>query len=137
MKIRVYTPTAGKKWTLYETPALAAPVVWLLWLLRGIRARLWGAPLGRRVALADMQRHHPGKRDNHGRVKCLCGGSGVLETTRSGQLGVQFCARMLTAFKKANAHRIRQHRNGAPHWIRGFAPEDVVGEPAEVVPRRR
>lgn len=121
VQFKVYTPNAAQHWSAYQTRWWRAPFIWLLWLVRGVRARLWGAPLGRPVTLADMLATHPGKPG-----KCLCRGTGILTTYRKGEEGVQFCARMLTAFRETQGFRLSDAKGG-PRWIRGFAPEELVG----------
>src|SRR4051812_43564920 len=98
--IPVYTPTTGRTWTPYRTTRALAPRVWLLFLYRGLRARMRWPVVGRAVVLADMLAFHPGRAG-----KCLCRGAGVIATYRGGARGVQFCARMVGGFRERAGYR--------------------------------
>lgn len=120
VQFRVYAPIGGKPWPLYQARRYAAPWIWLAWLLRGLRLRAGWAPRGRAVTVEDMLAYHPGKRG-----RCLCRGEGMIASYRKGERGMQFCARMLGAFRAEAGFRVVQTRRG-PRWVKGFEPEKLV-----------
>jgi hypothetical protein len=119
MNFPVYTPMAGRRWSNYRAAAPVALFVWLLWLWRGLWWRAKRPRLGRAVTVVDMVDEHP-------MGSCLCRRSGVLTTYRGKQPGVQFCQRMLEAFKTKNHWRCANTKAG-PRWLAGWAPEEMVG----------
>lgn len=118
--IPVYTPRAPQHWSPYRCARWAAPFVWLVWLLRGVRLRLGWAAKGRAVTVDDMLQFHPGKPR-----KCLCRGEGIITSYRGKERGMQFCAVMLGAFRAQAGFRC-VNRKGGPRWLAGYEPERLV-----------
>lgn len=120
----VYVPTLPPPhgpWGEYRSTWWAFPVIWLVWLFRGLRARTRLPALGRKVTVGDMISAHPPKA-----WRCSCGGTGVLTTWRGGVQGVQFCQRMLDAFTARYGGTRVKNAKGGPRWLKGMEPEKLV-----------
>lgn len=129
----VYVPTLPPPhgpWGECRSTWWGFPFVWLVWLVRGLRARSRLPALGRKVTVGDMIGAHPGKLH-----RCSCMGTGILTTWRGGVQGVQFCQVMLDAFTAMYGGTRVRNAKGGPRWLKGMEPEKLV-PPSDTVPRR-
>jgi hypothetical protein len=114
----VYAPNAQGGWPQYQARIWAAPFIFVLWLVRGLRQR-WLPARGRAVTLPDMLAHHP-----PGRAVCRhCRGTGIDRSGRNGKLAVRFCPKMVAAFRVQAGFRVT---GSPPRWLAGQEPERLV-----------
>jgi hypothetical protein len=100
----------------------AVPFIWLAWFYRGLRQRFGQAGPRPRPHGPGHARLPSGRRPH----RCLCDGEGVITGYRKREPGVQFCAKMLPAFREQAGFSVVDTRTG-PHWLAGFESERLVG----------